>query len=171
MKKEKTPKEPKVRKDLTARGFINIVMDNFIVNTIFFGFLLGILQVLASQYLNGIVLGIATLVIIYFTIKKIFIDAVRETFYEGRIMKNEINKVVHSFTKIFATLTVITIGWNLYSFVTGYNQAVLANIKNLYIITLLIGIVFTILTYVVIMFACRKNFFELCKNPENVVEG
>ena len=171
MKKEKTPKEPKVRKDLTARGFVNIVMDNFIVNTIFFGFLLGILQVLASQYLNGIVLGIATLVIIYFTIKKIFIDAVRETFYEGRIMKNEINKVVHSFTKIFATLTVITIGWNLYSFVTGYNQAVLANIKNLYIITLLIGIVFTILTYVVIMFACRKNFFELCKNPENVVEG
>ena len=117
MKKEKTPKEPKVRKDLTARGFINIVMDNFIVNTIFFGFLLGILQVLASQYLNGVVLGIATLVIIYFTIKKIFIDAVRETFYEGRIMKNEINKVVHSFTKIFATLTVITIGWNLYSFV------------------------------------------------------
>ena len=171
MKKTKEPKEPKVRKDLTAKGFMNIVYDNFIVNTIFFGFLLGILQVVASEYLNGIVLGIATLVIIYFTITKIFVDAVRETFYEGRILKNEINKVVHSFTKIFATLTVITIAWNIYNFVAGYNQAVSANIKNLYIITLLIGIVFTILTYTVIMFACRKKFFEQCKNPENVVEG
>lgn len=171
MKKTKVSKEPKERKDLTAKAFMNIVADNFIINTIFFGFFLGILQVVAKEYLNGIVLAIATLAIIYIAIKKIFVDAVKETFYEGRIMKNEINKVVHSFTKIFATLTVVTIAWNIYSFVTGYNQAVLANIKNLYIVTLLIGIVFTILTYVVLMFVCRKNFFELCKNPENVVEG
>lgn len=170
MKKSKEPQEPKERKNLTAREFMNIVVDNCIVNAIFFGFFLGILQGLASEYLNGVLLIAITLVITYFAIMKIFVDAVRETFYKGRIIKSEINKVVHSITKILAFLMVAEVGINLWSFFKGYGVATVASVKNLYIISLLLGIVFTILTYVVIMFACRKKFFDQCKNPENVVE-
>ncbi len=170
-KEHQEPREPKERKDLTAKAFMKIVVENCIVNAIFFGLFLGMLQAFANEVLNGVLLIIATLIITYFAIIKIFVDAVRETFYKGRIIRSEINNVVHSITKILAFLMVIEIGMDLYTFLKGYNLALVSSIKNLYIITLLIGIVFTIITYVVIMFACRKKFFEQCKNPENVVEG
>ena len=171
MKKVKEQKEPKERVDLNAKAFMNIVAENCIVNAIFFGFFLGILQGFASEFLNGILLIIVTLVITYFAIIKIFVDAVRETFYMGRIIRSEISKVVHSITKILAFFIILEMGFDVYSFIKGYALATMVSIKNLYIITFLLEIVFTILTYVIIMFACRKKFFEETKKTENVAEG
>ncbi len=171
MKKTEVVQEPKERKDLTAKAFMKIVVENCFVNIIFFGFFLGMIQMLAKEHLNGILLIIATLIITYFAIKKIFVDAVRETFYKGRIIRSEINKVVHGITKILAILMLIEIGMDLFDFFIGYGAATILAIRNLYIITTLIVIVFDILTYGLIMFFCRKNFFEQCKNPENIAEG
>ena len=66
---------------------------------------------------------------------------------------------------------LIEIGMDLFDFFIGYGAATILAIRNLYIITTLIVIVFDILTYGLIMFFCRKNFFEQCKNPENIAEG
>jgi len=84
----KKTKEPIVRKELTSKEFTKLFIKNFILNSIFVGIVIYIIYEIGKGFLPNIGTTILGFALVFVGIMKIYVSAIKDTFYQGKIYQS-----------------------------------------------------------------------------------
>ena len=102
-------KEPKERRNLSSREFTKLFIKNFFLNSIFVGIVLYIVYEIGREVLPIAATTILSFVLIFAGIVKIYLSAIKESFYEGKIYQTDINKIAKNIMLVFVVLLLVDV--------------------------------------------------------------
>ena len=165
----KKTKEPKERRPLSSGEFTKLFIKNFILNSIFVGIVIYIIYEIGKGFLPGIAKTILGFALIFAAIVKIYLAAIKDTFYEGKIQQTDINKISKNITMTFVVILVINLLSDFISYSNSLKFAQVLGMESIVLRNLIINVVINIVMYTVIMISCRVKFLKECENPENII--
>ena len=165
----KKSREPKERRELSSGEFTKLFIKNFILNSIFVGIVVGIIYELVKEFLPNIVTTILSFVLVFVVIVKVYLSAIKDSFYEGKIYKEDINKITKNITLIFVILLLINIGIDYMSYASSLRFSKVLGLEDIAFRNLIINIVVNIIMYIIITISCRVKFLKECENQENII--
>ena len=149
--------------------FTKLFIKNFILNSIFVGIVIYIIYELGKGFLPGIAKTILGFALIFAGIVKIYLAAIKDTFYEGKIYQADINKISKNIIMIFVVILVINILSGFISYSNSLKFTQVLGMESMILKNLIINVVVNIAMYTVIMIFCREKFLKECENPENII--
>ncbi len=161
--------EPKERKELSSGEFTKLFIKNFFLNSIFVGIVLYIVYAIGKEFLNGIATTILSFVLVFVGIIKIYLSAIKESFYEGKIYQADINKIVKNIILVFVVLFLINVGLDYISYASSLKFAKVLGLEDIAFRNFMINIIVNVIMYTIITISCRMKFLKECKNQENII--
>ena len=161
--------EPKERRNLTSGEFTKLFIKNFLLNSIFVGIVLYIVYELGKKFLPTAVTTILSFVLVFAGIVKIYLSAIKESFYEGKIYQTDINKIAKNIVLIFVVLLVVNVGLDYMSYVRGMKFAQALGMEDILTRNLIINTVVNVIMYTIIAISCRMKFLKECENQDNII--
>lgn len=165
----KKVKEPKERRELSSGEFTKLFIKNFILNSIFVGIVVGIIYELVKEILPSTVTTILSFILIFVVIVKVYLSAIKESFYEGKIHKEDIVKIAKNITVVFIVLLLVNIGFAYISYVNSLRHAKVLGLEDIALRNLIINTIVNIVMYIIIIISCRYKFLKECENVENII--
>lgn len=160
---------PKERRNLSSGEFTKLFIKNFLLNSIFVGIVLYIVYEVAKEILPTMVTTILSFVLIFVGIAKIFLSAIKESFYEGKIYQADINKIAKNIVLIFVVILLINVVVDYMSYARSIKIAQALGMENDLNGNLIINTVVNVVMYAIIAISCRIKFLKECENQENVI--
>ena len=161
--------EPKERKNLSSGEFTKLFIKNFFLNSIFVGIVLYIVYEIGKKFLPTSATTILSFALVFVGIVKIYLSAIRESFYEGKIYQADINKIAKNIVLVFVVLLVINVGLGYVSYASSLNFSKALGLENIAFRNLMINIIVNIVMYTIIAISCRIKFLKECENQENII--
>ncbi len=165
----KKVKEPKERKELSSGEFTKLFIKNFILNSIFVGIVVGIIYELIKEILPNVITTILSFVLVFIVIVKVYLSAIKDSFYEGKIYQADINKIAKNIVLIFVVLLVFNVGLDYMSFARGMKFAQALGMEDILTRNLIINTIVNVIMYTIIIISCRVKFLKECENQENII--
>lgn len=165
----KKTKEPIVRKELTSKEFTKLFIKNFLLNSIFVGILIYIIYELGKGFLPNTATTILGFALIFVGIIKIYISAIKDTFYQGKIYQADINKIAKNIILIFVVILLINVVGDYMSYARGIKFAQALGMEDILNRNLIINTIVNVVMYTIIAISCRIKFLKECENQENVI--
>ena len=101
--------EEKERKNLSSSEFTKLFIKNFFLNSILVGIVLYIVYEIGKAILPNILTTILNFILIFVGIVKIYLSAIKESFYEGKIYKADIKKIARNIVLVFIVILFINV--------------------------------------------------------------
>ena len=161
--------EPKERRNLSSGEFTKLFIKNFLLNSIFVGIVLYIVYEVAKEILPTTVTTILNFVLIFVGVIKIYLSAIKESFYEGKIYQADINKIAKNIVLIFVAILLINLVGDYMSYARGIKVAQALGMEKDLNENLIINIIVNIVMYAIIAISCRIKFLKECESQENVI--
>lgn len=161
--------EPKERRNLTPGEFTKLFIKNFLLNSIFVGIVLYIVYEIGKEILPTTVTTILSFVLVFAGIVKIYLSAIKESFYEGKVHQADINKIAKNIVLIFVVLLVVNVGLDYMSYVKGMKFAQALSMEDILTRNLIINTIVNVIMYTIIAISCRVKFLKECENQENII--
>lgn len=161
--------EPQERRNLSSGEFTKLFIKNFLLNSILVGIILYIVYEVAKEVLPTIITTILSFALVFAGIVKIYLSAIKESFYEGKIYRADINKIAKNIVLIFIVMLLINIVENYMSYARGIKVAQALGMENDLNGNLIINTIVNVVMYTIIAISCRIEFLKECENQENVI--
>lgn len=161
--------EPQERRNLSSGEFTKLFIKNFLLNSILVGIILYIVYEVAKEVLPTIITTILSFALVFAGIVKIYLSAIKESFYEGKIYRADINKIAKNIVLIFIVMLLINIVENYMSYARGIKVAQALGMENDLNGNLIINTIVNVVMYTIIAISCRIKFLKECENQENVI--
>lgn len=161
--------EPQERRNLSSGEFTKLFIKNFLLNSILVGIILYIVYEVAKEVLPTIITTILSFALVFAGIVKIYLSAIKESFYEGKIYRADINKIAKNIVLIFIVMLLINIVENYMSYARGIKVAQALGMENDLNGNLIINTIVNVVMYAIIAISCRIKFLKECENQENVI--
>lgn len=161
--------EPKERRNLTSGEFTKLFIKNFLLNSIFVGIVLYIVYEIGKEILPTTVTTILSFVLVFAGIVKIYLSAIKESFYEGKVHQADINKIAKNIVLIFVVLLVVNVGLDYMSYIKGMKFAQALGMEDILTRNLIINTVVNVIMYTIIAISCRVKFLKECETQENII--
>ena len=161
--------EPKERKNLSSGEFTKLFIKNFFLNSIFVGIVLYIVYEIGKKFLPTSATTILSFALVFVGIVKIYLSAIKESFYEGKIYQADINKIAKNIVLIFVVLLVINVGLDCVSYASSLKLSRVLGLEDIAFRNLMINMIVNIVMYTIIAISCRIKFLKECENPENII--
>lgn len=161
--------EPKERRNLSSGEFTKLFIKNFILNSIFVSIVLYIVYEIGKEILPTAVTTILSFVLVFAGIVKIYLSAIKESFYEGKIYQADINKIAKNIVIIFIVLLIVNVGLDYMSYARGMKFAQVLGMEDILNRNLIINIIVNVIMYTIIAISCRVKFLKECENQENII--
>ena len=150
---------------MTSAGFTKLFIKNFVINGIFVGIVLGIIYAIGKAFLPNIATVILGYALIFLGIIKIYLSAIDDAFYEGKIYQEDIHKISRNIIIIFVVIFLINTIINFAPYVKYLNLIKMLGLESIIIRNLVVNFVI----YTIIAISCRIKFLKECNNPDNVI--
>ena len=108
-------------------------------------------------------------VLVFAGIVKIYLSAIKESFYEGKIYQADINKIAKNIVLIFVVLLVVNVGLDYMSYARGMKFAQALGMEDILTRNLIINTVVNVIMYTIIAISCRMKFLKECENQDNII--
>ena len=161
--------EPKEKRNLSSAEFTKLFIKNFLLNSIFVGIVFYIVYEIGKEILPTAVTTILSFVLVFAGIVKIYLSAIKESFYEGKIYQADINKIAKNIVLIFVVLLVVNVGLDYMSYARGMKFAQALGIEDILTRNLIISTSINVIMYIIIAISCRVKLLKECENPENII--
>lgn len=162
-------KEPKERRNLSSREFTKLFIKNFFLNSIFVGIVLYIVYEIGREVLPIAATTILSFVLIFAGIVKIYLSAIKESFYEGKIYQTDINKIAKNIMLVFVVLLLVDVVLDYMSYASSLKFLKALGTENIAFRNLIINIIINVIMYTIIAISCRIKFLKECDNQENII--
>ena len=161
--------EPKERRNLSSGEFTKLFIKNFLLNSIFVGIVLYIVYEIGKEILPTAVTTILSFVLVFAGIVKIYLSAIKESFYEGKIHQTDINKIAKNIVLVFVVLLVVNVGLDYMSYASSLRFSKALGLEDIAFRNLMINIVVNVVMYTIIAISCRVKFLKECENQDNII--
>ena len=161
--------EPKERRNLSSREFTKLFIKNFLLNSIFVGIVLYVVYEVVKEILPTTVTTSLSFVLIFAGMVKIYLSAIKDSFYEGKIYQADINKIAKNIVFIFVIIFLINVVRDYISYVRGFKVAQVLSMEKDLNRNLIINTIVNVVMYTIIAISCRIKFLKECENQENVI--
>lgn len=162
-------RKPEERRELSSGEFTKIFIKNFVLNSILVGIVIGVIYELVKGFLPNIVTTILSFVLVPVVIVKVYLSAIRDSFYVGKIHKEDINRISKNITLMFVILLLINIGIDYMLYASSLEFCKVLGLEYVDFRNLIINIVANIIMYTIITVSCRVKFLKECENQENII--
>lgn len=161
--------EPKERRNLSSGEFTKLFIKNFLLNSIFVGIVLYIVYEIGKEILPTAVTTILGFVLVFAGIVKIYLSAIKESFYEGKIYQADINKIAKNIVLIFVVLFLVNVGLDYMAYARGIKFAQALGMEDILTRNLIINTIVNVVMYTIIAISCRVKFLKECENQDNII--
>lgn len=167
----KKSKEPKERKELSAKEFTKLFIKNFFLNSILVGIVLGLIYELLKGALPNLLKTVLSLVLTFIGIMKIYLSAINDTFYEGKIYKSDVNKIAKNILITFFVVFLINVIFDSVSYISSLRLAKALGLEDITFRNFIINIIIDVVLYLIIAISCRVKFLKESSKEENIIES
>ena len=142
--------EPKERRNLSSGEFTKLFIKNFFLNSIFVGIVLYIVYEIVKEILPTVATTILSFVLIFVGIVKIYLSAIKESFYEGKIYQADINKITKNIVLVFIVLLVVNVGLDYISYASSLRFSKALGLEDVAFRNLITNIIVNVIMYTII---------------------
>lgn len=161
--------EPKERKNLTSGEFTKLFIKHFLLNGIVVGIILYIVSEIAKAIFSETVITILNFVLIFVVIIKVYFSAIKDSFNEGKIYKEDINKIARNIVLTFIVISIMLILLDYINYARKIELAKMLGMEEILQRNLIMNIVINVVMYTILAISCKVKFLKECKKEENVV--
>lgn len=165
----KKSKEPIERKNLSSGEFTKLFIKHFILNSIFIGIILGVIYAVTGEFLPSIAKTIVGFILVFVGIVKIYLSAINDSFFEGKINQSDIGKIANNIIIVFVVMFLIMTAFNLFTYFNSLKLAKAIGLEDIATRNFIINIVIGMVMYSIIAIFCRIKFIKESSESENII--
>ena len=158
MLKRKTSDNQKT--EISSKEFTKKFIKNLIFNGIIIGIVFAVIYALIEQFIqNNVVSAIIYFILLFVVIYKIYVEAIKDTFYDSYITGDNIRKAKNNIIIIFTIIALVNIILDILPLIRVINYI---GVLYSYIIQPIVSIISNILLYIIIIIFCRDEIDIIC---------
>lgn len=165
----KKSREPIERMDLSSGGFTKLFIKHFILNGIFVGIIVGVIYAIAEYILPSVAKTIVAFILVFVAVVKIYLSAINDSFYEGKINQLDVSKIANNIIIIFIVILLINIAFNYISYINASRFAKILGLEDIAFRNFMINLIVNIVMYTIIAISCRIKFLKESSKNENLI--